>query len=364
MKVLITGGAGFLGQELCKSLLRPGDAGLRRCKTDGDEVVKGDPEVVKEIVLFDMPGSFDAIASSPACSDARVRCLTGHIEDAAAVRGIIDTLGMSVFHLAGIMSGQGEKDFDLAMRVNFDGTRHVLDACRAQAGGRLIRVVFASSGATFGETADCPVSDTTKQVPLNTYGMTKTVGEMLVNDYTRRGFLDGCSARLPTVVVRPGKPNAASTSCYSGIVREPLRGVTSVLPVERTLPHAVSGYRTLVANLRHLHDAAIGKVGAAPVDRAYSLPSIPMTLQGLADAMHRVVPREQHAKLGSIEDKIDPFLSRVVSTMAMKEMDHKRAVALGLEEVPTVDIVVREYMEDFASECIVTAEPLPKRART
>mmetsp|Transcript_21534 Transcript_21534/g.50165 ORF Transcript_21534/g.50165 Transcript_21534/m.50165 type:complete len:632 (+) Transcript_21534:46-1941(+) len=354
MKVLITGGAGFLGQELAKLLLAPEAPGLSYRVQAGDQC---SPELVGEVLLFDVPGAFDALAEGPVCSDPRVRCITGSINDLDVMKSLIDKPEMSVFHLAGIMSGQGEKDFDLCLRVNLDGTRTVLEACRAAAvpGRRLVRVVFASSGATYGETNECPVQDETKQVPLNTYGVTKAMSEMLVNDYTRKGFLDGRSARLPTVIVRPGKPNAATTSCFSGVVREPLKGMDVALPVDRHLPHAVSSTRALVANLRALHDAGLGRPSEGLVDRAVSLPSISITLQALVDALLRVVPAEQHPKLGRITDAIDPFLSSVVSNMAIKEMGQDRALNFGLARVPDVDTIVREYLEDFGSDSVVEA---------
>jgi NAD(P)-dependent dehydrogenase (short-subunit alcohol dehydrogenase family) len=351
MKVLILGGAGFLGQELCKSLIRPDSPGLKRRG--------GSVEAVDQIVLFDMPGSFDALKAAPFLQDPRVRIETGRIEYPATLVRLVDTPGMSVFHLAGIMSGQGEKDFDLCMRVNLDGCRNVLEACRAKQAknNHLVRLVFAASCASFGETTDFPMKDHTKQVPLNTYGMTKSVGEMLVNDYTRKGFLDGCSARLPTVIVRPGAPNAASTGCYSGVAREPLKGMDVALPVGRHLLHAVSSTRTIIANLRALHDADMGAVGQAPVDRAVSLPSTPVTLQVLIDALHRVVPEGQRSKLGKITDAVDPFLNSVVGSMAMKSVDSSRALALGLQEVPDVDTIIREYIDDFSSDCVVSMSP-------
>jgi len=314
--------------------------------------------VPEEVVLFDMPGAFGALGPKQ-FTHPRVKCVEGDIADAEALNNLVDTPGMSVFHLAGIMSGQGEKDFDLCMRVNFDGTRLLLDACRrrSQPGGPLVRFVFASSGATFGETQEMPVSDTTKQVPLNTYGMTKTMGEMLVNDCTRKGFVDGCSARLPTVIVRPGKPNAATTSCFSGVIREPLQGIDVALPVDRSLPHAVSSTRALVANLQALHNSFFGEVGQTPVDRAVCLPSISITLQTLLDGLYRVIAQEQHDRLGRVTDAIDPFLSGVVKNMSMKEVDHSRALALGLQEVPDVDTIIREYMEDHGEACVVKAAP-------
>lgn len=176
---------------------------------------------------------------------------------------------------------------------------------------------------------------------------------MLVNDYTRKGFLDGCTARLPTVVVRPGRPNAATTSCFSGVIREPLKGIDVALPVDRHLPHTVSSYRALIRNLRAIHDAVFGELGQAPVDRCLLLPSRTVTLQSLIDGLLRVVPDSQHAKLGRITDAVDPFLSRVVGTMACRAMDHSRALSFGLEDVPDIDTMIREYIQDFAGDCVI-----------
>lgn len=359
-----------MGQELLKIILAPACPGLRRRSGRPDSA----PEKIEEVVLFDIQGAFAPIEKTWPCTDPQVKCITGSIEDLATMKKVIDTPGMSVFHLAGIMSGQAEKEFDLCWRVNIEGTRNVLEASRALApaeGGRLVRVVFTSSLATFGESKECPLGDFTKQVPMNTYGMSKIVGEMLVNDYTRKGFIDGCTARLPTVIVRPGKPNAGSTSCYSGVIREPLSGLEAVLPLDRNLRHSVSSTRALVANLKALHDADMGAPGQGLVDRAIMLPSRSITLQILIDALYRVVPAEQHSKLGKITDKFDPFLSAVVHSMKCEELYHQRAIEFGLCEAPTIEDTIREYVEDFGvqggvvvtltSESNSSAE---KRART
>lgn len=275
------------------------------------------------------------------------------------------------------MSGQGEKDFDLCLRVNMDGTRHLLEAARRRTmrlsgsdGAMPVRFVFASSGACFGETGESPVGDTTKLVPRSTYGVTKACCELLVTDFSRKGFVDGRCARLPTVLVRPGAPNGASTSCYSGIIREPLHGVDVALPVERDLVHAVTSARVLIRNLVKLHD--VPWPAAGPLDRAITLPSRPTTLGELVEALHRVVDPQDHHKLGKITDQIDPFLNRVVGGMACKVMRHERATMLGLEEVPDTDTMVRDFIEDFGGNAVARAAPLEgscvtppaKRART
>ncbi|CAE7811161.1 denD [Symbiodinium sp. CCMP2592] len=189
--------------------------------------------------------------------------------------------------------------------------------------------VVASYVRTYGEQGRA-IGDTDKIVPKNTYGMTKAVCELLVNDYTRKGFIDGRTARLPTVIVRPGRPNAATTSCFSGVVREPLHGEDAVLPVARMLPHSVTSTRALISNLVILHDADWPKT---LTDRSANLPSRPCTLQQLIDALYEVVPEDEHTKLGKIVDKEDAFLSRVVGSMG-SNLSYERARELRMLAVP------------------------------
>lgn len=348
---MITGGLGFLGQELCKALLRAG-------KLAGDEI--------SNIIVLDV---LDPEPRPAFCADARVDVQVGSTTDEAVCKKLMESGGnsLSVFHLAGIMSGQGEKDFDLALSANLDATRNILQAARKarEVFPDKVRFVFSSAGAAFGETEESPVGDTTKLVPLNTYGMTKACCELFINDFTRKGFVDGRTARLPTVVVRPGKPNAAVTSCFSGVVREPLHGVDCALPVERHLVHAVSSTRAIVGGLLALHDAQ-WPVGL--VDRAVNLPSISITLQEMIDSLHRVVNSNDHHKLGKITDQIDPFLNTVVAGMAARKMTFETALKLGLPEPGDIDTIIRQFLEDFGEHAIVAAstevEPSPKRRRT
>uniref|UniRef100_UPI0031E2261A NAD-dependent epimerase/dehydratase family protein n=1 Tax=Inquilinus sp. TaxID=1932117 RepID=UPI0031E2261A len=240
MKVVITGGLGFVGLNLARALLKRGTL----------TGISGQQEPIDAITLFDMA----APAERPDGLDDRVSIVTGDISDRATVFGLVDRDDISVFHLASILSGGGEKDFDLALKVNLDGGLNVFEAVRARKGGAQ-RLVAASSIAVFGGSVmPKTVTDATKQTSQTTYGVTKTICELLVNDYSRKGFFDGRSARLPTIFIRPGKPNSAASSFCSGVFREPLNGEECVLPVSRAqLP--MLGYRNCVASFIGLHEA-------------------------------------------------------------------------------------------------------------
>ena len=184
----------------------------------------GNPQPIRELVLVDIAPPLNGLL------DARVRYAVG---DAAQPKFVAETLGDAtdgIFHLAAVVSGAAEADFDLGMRVNIDGTRGLLDACRGLP--KPPRVLFASSVAVFGVPLPEVVTDTTTPMPQSSYGIQKLIGELLVSEYSRKGFIDGRAVRLPTVSIRPGKPNAAASSFASGILREPLNGVEAVCPVE------------------------------------------------------------------------------------------------------------------------------------
>jgi nucleoside-diphosphate-sugar epimerase len=206
MKIVITGGAGFLGQRLARRLLEQGSL------TDAT----GERRGISEIVLLDVvaAGSF---------SDSRVREVTGDIADPDVMRRVVDGNTSSIFHLAAVVSGQAEADFDLGMRINLDASRQLLDICRQL--GHRPRVVFTSSVAVYGGRLPAMVDDETAREPQSSYGVQKAIGELLLGDYHRRGFIDGRVLRLPTISVRPGKPNKPASSFASGIIREPLNGV-------------------------------------------------------------------------------------------------------------------------------------------
>jgi nucleoside-diphosphate-sugar epimerase len=325
MKIVITGGTGFIGLLLARRILQLG-------RLTGPS---GKTEPVEQLLLFDV----NQPASRPAWFDGRVRVQTGEIAERDTVAGLIDRDDVGVFHLASVVSGGGEQDFDLAMRVNLHGNLHLLEALRRR--GSKPRLVFASSVAVFGGKAmPKTVSDATRQTPQTTYGMTKSVGELLINDYSRKGFLDGRSARLPTVIIRPGKPNKAASSFASGVFREPLAGVACVLPVGLDAIMPVSGYRTIVENFIRLYEAPAAALGD---DRAVSFPSIAVSVGEMIESLKRVAGTR---KLGEIRVERDPFIEAIVAGWPTHS-EAKRAEALGLAPDTSLDEIVKAYIEDF-----------------
>ena len=326
MKIIITGGGGFLGSELATTLLNRGEL-------NGPS---GDQEPIEEIVLIDARFVMRQ-------NDPRVQQIVGDISE----RNVIDeaigsSQNISIFHLASMVSGECEEHYDDALRVNLDGGRNVFEAARAAAGRS--RVVFASSIASFGGAAmPSPVSDTAKQTPQTTYGITKAICELLINDHTRKGHFDGRSARLPTVIIRPGKPNAAASSWASGMFREPLNGETCELPVRRDQPHPMTSFRTVVDSFVALHEAPEDRLGD---DRAYGLPAHQVTPAMAGKALSELA-QEKNLALGQIEDAFDPRIQAIVDTWPTA-VDGYRAVALGLPEPPPLKKIVEQYLEAFA----------------
>ena len=325
MRVVITGGTGFIGQRLARALLDRGElmapASYAR-------------EPVEEVVLFDQH-----LPPSLTFDDPRIRMVQGEIADHAAVEALIDSGDISVFHLASVVSGGGEKDFDLAMRVNLDGMRHLLEVLRKQIAQP--RLIFASSIAVFGGGAmPARVGDSTKQTPQTTYGITKTIGELLINDYTRKGYIDGRSARLPTVIIRPGRPNAAASSFVSGLFREPLNGKACALPVGPDTVMPVLSYRAIVEGLICLHELDGAELGD---DRAVSLPALTVSVQDMLDALRRVAGGRL---LGEITFNPDPFIQEIVAGWP-RDCYFDRALALGLPCEASLDEIVAYYIADY-----------------
>ncbi len=325
MKVIITGGGGFLGSQLCRKLIERG-------ALTGPS---GSAEKIDEIVLL------DAVFPRPSI-DPRVRQMKGDISNRDTVFSAIGTdAATAIFHLASMVSGECEERFDDALRVNLDGGRNVFEAARAAAGRP--RVVFASSIACFGgEAMQDPNTDRTKLAPQTTYGMTKAICELMLNDHSRKGHFDGRSARLPTVIIRPGKPNAAASGWASGMFREPLNGEPCLLPVRREQCHPMTGYRTVIESLIALHEVPADRFRD---DRAIGLPAHRVTPQ-LAESVLREVAEERGLSLGPIKDAFDARIQGIVDNWPVA-VDGSRAIALGLPSPPPLKDIVGQYLEDF-----------------
>ncbi len=320
MEVLITGGAGFLGSKLARQLLARGTlAGP-----------SGQPEKISRITLLDQ-------VAAQGFDDARIKVMTGDAADPAVIAKALTPSVQSVFHLAAVVSGEAESDFDLGMRINLDATRILLEQARKN--GNRPRVVFTSSVAVFGGDLPPKVLDTTPATPQGSYGAQKAMCELMVTDYSRKGFVDGRSLRLPTVTVRPGKANKAASSFASGIIREPLNGVVSVCPVPPDTKVWALSPRSTVHNLIHAHElesAAFGTAGAV------NLPGLTTTVGEMVAAMGRVAGAET---MTLVEWKEDPVIMKLVRTWP-GDFVTTRAEKMGFVHDANFDDVVKAYIEE------------------
>ncbi|HVJ53393.1 MAG TPA: D-erythronate dehydrogenase [Aliidongia sp.] len=322
MRVVITGGTGFVGRKLAARLLADGEI-------VGPDGKRGE---LTELVLFDQ-----AAPMPPLPPDRRLRLVTGDIADTATVERLIAPGTASIFHLAAVVSAAAEADLDLGLRVNLDGTRAVLDACR-----RLPvppRLLFASSVAIYGGDPPLHVGDLTPPKPRTSYGAQKAAGELLVSDYSRRGLIDGRTARLPTIVVRPGRPNKAASTFASSILREPLSGLPANCPVSLESRMAILSPRRLIECLMRLHDLD----GAAlRLDRTLLLPGISAGIGEMLAALERAGGRKA-ADLVS-HDR-DPVIQKIVDGWPMS-LDAPRAVSLGFAADRDIDEIVEAFIAD------------------
>ena len=319
MKILITGGAGFLGQRLARKLLERGTLSL-----DG-----GKPQPITQIDLLDVVKAD--------LQDPRVRSLEGDIADPAVLRQAIDIETRAIFHLAAVVSGQAEADFDLGMRINLDASRALLETCRAL--GHTPRVIFTSSVAVYGGNLPDTVRDDTALNPQSSYGTQKAIAELLLADYTRRGFVDGRVLRLPTISVRPGRPNAAASSFASGIIREPLNGEPAVCPVGADtrlwLLSPRGAIQALIAGCELDADAMADRT---PIN----LPGVSVTAAEMAQALREVAGDEVADR---ISWQADARVERIVGSWPGR-WDTSRATRLGLTGDGSFADIVRAYMAD------------------
>lgn len=321
MRVMITGAAGFIGKKLTAKLLERGKLRLS----------EGEESRIDSLVLFDV------IASDEFSGDSRVSSHTGDIADPRVVeRAIGDGVDL-IFHLAAIVSGNAEEDFDLGYHVNLDGTRTLLEACRKLAKPPMI--VYASSTACYG--ADLPdvIPDNWILTPQSSYGVQKAVGELLLQDYRRKGFVDGRGMRLPTIVVRPGKPNKAASTFASSIVREPLSGRRTVCPVKPETRMYVLSPRRVIEAFLHAAELPRDAFGEVPT---MTLPGIEISIGGLVEALERAAGKETTAL---IDWKIDPKIEKIVEGWPAF-VAAERAKALGFRADASADELVQGFIED------------------
>jgi len=318
MRILITGGAGFLGARLAREILQRGQLAGK---------------TVQELVIADLfPAPPDLL------TDPRVTSHAG----AMLTQGDLFKSGFDgVFHLASAVSGECEADFDLGLRSNLDSTRLLLDSLRAS--GQVSRLVFASSVAVFGPDLGLPlpnpVTDTTLPAPQTSYGTHKLMLEYLVADCTRKGFIDGRSARLMTVAVRPGKPNGAASSFFSGIIREPLAGVSTTCPVDTSVSHTLASPGNTVRGLITVFEASREAIGGR---LALNLPGLHVSVGEMLAALEKVAGPAVRQR---VRFEADERVASIVGNWA-KASTAERANALGLHADENFEAIIEQYIDD------------------
>jgi D-erythronate 2-dehydrogenase len=310
MQIIITGGAGFLGQYLAKALL-------------------------ESSLIFDELILVDIVLPFAKWNDKRVTNLQLDLSENSAVKKIISSKTAIVFHLAAVVSSHAEKDFDLGWKVNLDITQLLLEACRHAHPG--IRFVFASGLAVYGGKLPAVVSDNTAVTPQSSYGTQKAIGELLVNDYSRKGFVDGRVLRLPTICVRPGRPNMAASSFVSSIIREPINGETAVCPISPDLSILLSSPDTAIQNMIKAATMDGSEFG---VWRTVNLPAISVTVQEMIESLERLTDK---TTVERILFKPDPAINNIVQTWP-GELDNNRALQLGFKVDENIDEVIKQFI--------------------
>lgn len=317
MRIAILGAAGMLGRRLADRLAAEGELG-------------GEP-----ITGFTL---HDIIAAQPIGGNYDVEILTSDFSAQGEAERIVTRRPDVIFHLAAVVSGEAEADLDKGYKVNLEGTRTLLDAVRAVGGGYRPRFVFTSSLAVFGAPLPDVIPDDFPLRPLSSYGTQKAMGELLVSDYSRRGIIDGLSIRLPTISVRPGRPNRAASSFYSGIIREPLNGEEAILPVPRDMRHWFASPRRAVGFLIRAAEVA----GPDLTIRTLTMPGVSATVQDQIEALRQVAGDDAVAL---IREEADPAIHAIVSTWP-KAFDARNALDLGFVPDASFQEIIEIYCRD------------------
>jgi nucleoside-diphosphate-sugar epimerase len=319
MHVLITGAGGMLGAKLIQRLSLEGQIG-------GQEITR----ITRHDIVLPPP---------PPATGPAIDTFVSDLSQADEAGRLIALRPGIIFHLAAVVSGEAEADFDKGYRINLDGTRHLLEAIRTQGGGYAPKLVFTSSIAVFGAPFPDAIGDEFLAAPLTSYGTQKAISELLISDYTRRGFLDGVALRMPTVCVRPGKPNKAASGFFSNIIREPVAGLEAVLPVDDTVRHWHVSPRTAVD---FLIQAAAMDLSALGNRRALTLPGLSCTVAEQIAALERVAGP---GPVSLIRREPDERIRSIVSGWP-RNFDPSRALALGFRAETSFDEIIRIHIAD------------------
>jgi D-erythronate 2-dehydrogenase len=326
MHILITGAAGMIGRKLTARLVEDG-------------ALNGMP--IEKLMLIDVhaPDRPDRFAGA-------VEAIAADVAAPAAMAAAVSKKPDVIFHLAAVVSAEAELDFEKGVRINLDGSRALLEAIRTAGNGYCPRLVFTSSIAVFGAPFPDAIADDFHLTPLTSYGTQKAVIELLLADYTRRGFLDGVGIRLPSIVVRPGRPNKAASGFFSSIIREPLAGQEAVLPVEDSVLHWHASPRAAVGFLIHAAGLDAGKLGPRV---NLTMPGVCCTVAEQIAALRRVAGDKVAAR---IRREPDPLVARIVAGWPSR-FDPRRALALGFRGEASFDEIIRVHVEEELAGKIV-----------
>ena len=319
MHVLITGAAGMIGRKLTDRLAQDGS-------------LHGKP--VERLTLLDI-----VPPAKPAQFTGLVETIAADLSQPAEAGRVTAARPDAIFHLAGVVSGEAELDFEKGYRVNLDGTRALLEAIRTAGDGYKPKVIYTSSIAVLGAPFPPSIPDDFHLTPLTSYGTQKAMGELLLADYSRRGFCDGIGIRLPTIVVRPGKPNAAASGFFSGIIREPLAGLEATLPVPETVVHTHASPRAAVGFLLHAAGLSREALGARI---NLSMPGVCCTVAEQVASLRRIAGERVAAR---IRRASDPLIARIVEGWPQR-IEARRARALGFTAESSFDEIVRIHIDE------------------
>lgn len=320
MNILIIGAAGMIGDRLLQHLLDQGQLGR---------------QPVAAITAFDV-----AAARADPVDGVSLDIVTGDLADEGMAETLLRDQPDVIFHLAAVVSGEAETDFDKGYRVNLDGTRQLFDAIRHMP-DYCPRVVYGSSISVFGAPFDGPIGDDFLLAPMTSYGTQKAICELLLNDYSRRGFMDGIGLRLPAIVVRPGRPNKAASGFFSGIIREPLAGVEAILPVEDGLRHWLASPDAAVGFLLHAAVMDLTQLGAR---RCLTMPGLSITVGQMIDALRDVAGA---GVAGLIRRQPDAAIRKIAAGWP-QDFTADRALAAGFKADPDFQAIIRAHLRDKA----------------